>query len=201
MILFDERLAGEIYASLERVYEDKEDCYMCSYVDDYTFTLARIFKINKEVIKDCVEQDPHGFFKHNPIHIEGEGYVVEVDNVVKLAGNPIGVLITESAEEAFKYALYRLNPWCDDDSYEIKCNTEEFLKLKEKYWVKEKKSMVKVRLTYVADSGEELQVLETLRENFKVLNVSDEYKGRGKSKYNNIYVDLEVDAGPEPIIL
>lgn len=51
--------------------------------------------------------------------------------------------------------------------------------------------MVKVRLTYVADSDEEKAVLDVLKEQFEVINVSREYKGRGGSKYNNIYVDLE----------
>lgn len=52
--------------------------------------------------------------------------------------------------------------------------------------------MVKVRLTYVADSNEEKIVLETLKEAFNVINVSKEYKGRGNSKYNNVYIDLEI---------
>lgn len=52
--------------------------------------------------------------------------------------------------------------------------------------------MVKVRLTYVADSNEEKIVLETLKEAFNVINVSKEYTGRGNSKYNNVYIDLEV---------
>ena len=51
--------------------------------------------------------------------------------------------------------------------------------------------MVKVRLTYVANSDEEQAVLEVLKKEFNVVNVSREYKGRGTSQYNNIYVDLE----------
>lgn len=51
--------------------------------------------------------------------------------------------------------------------------------------------MVKVRLTYVAGSQEEQAVLDVLKEQFNVVNVSKEYAGRGGSKYNNIYVDLE----------
>lgn len=51
--------------------------------------------------------------------------------------------------------------------------------------------MVKVRLTYVADSDEEKAVLDVLKEQFNVVNVSKEYAGRGGSKYNNIYIDLE----------
>ncbi|MEE0976205.1 MAG: hypothetical protein UH543_00530 [Bacteroidales bacterium] len=193
MILFDDRLAGEIFCCLERIYEDKEDCYMCSFVNDYTFTLARIFKINEEVIRDCMEYDPNGDFKYNKIRIDGEGYVVEVDDVFELAGNPLGVLITESAEEAFKFALNRLRPDCN--RYSIKCNNEEFLKFKEKYWEwdKEEKSMVKVRLTYVSGSEEEQEVLDVLKEKFNVLKVSKEYPGRNDSKYSNIYVDVEVN--------
>lgn len=53
--------------------------------------------------------------------------------------------------------------------------------------------MVKVRLTYVADSNEEQAVLEVLKQNFNVVNVSREYKGRGASKFNNIYIELETD--------
>ena len=52
--------------------------------------------------------------------------------------------------------------------------------------------MVKVRLTYVADSNEGKIVLETLKEAFNAINVSKEYAGRGNSKYNNGYIDLEV---------
>lgn len=52
--------------------------------------------------------------------------------------------------------------------------------------------MVKVRLTYVADSHEGKIVLETLKEAFNVINVSKEYAGRGNSKYNNVYIDLEI---------
>lgn len=52
--------------------------------------------------------------------------------------------------------------------------------------------MVKVRLTYVADSNEEKTVLDVLKEQFNVVNVSREYRGRGTSKFNNIYIDLEV---------
>ena len=53
--------------------------------------------------------------------------------------------------------------------------------------------MVKVRLTYVANSKEEQQVLNVLKEKFNVVNMSKEYKGRGGSQYSNIYIDVEVD--------
>ena len=52
--------------------------------------------------------------------------------------------------------------------------------------------MVKVRLTYVQDSDEEKAVLEVLKQQFNVIQVSREYKGRGNSQYSNIYVDVEV---------
>lgn len=52
--------------------------------------------------------------------------------------------------------------------------------------------MVKVRLTYVADSEEEQEILKVLEEQFNVVSVSREYKGRGASKYNNIYIDVEI---------
>lgn len=53
--------------------------------------------------------------------------------------------------------------------------------------------MIKIRLSYVANSKEEQQVLDVLKEKFNVVNVSKEYKGRGGSAYSNIYIDLEVD--------
>lgn len=52
--------------------------------------------------------------------------------------------------------------------------------------------MVKVRLTFEQGSNEEQLVLWALEEKFKVLNVSKEYKGRGNSKFSNVYVDLDV---------
>lgn len=52
--------------------------------------------------------------------------------------------------------------------------------------------MVKVRLTYVQDSKEEQEVLEVLKEQFNVVNVSKEYRGRGNSQYANVYVDVEL---------
>ena len=53
--------------------------------------------------------------------------------------------------------------------------------------------MFKKPLTYVVDSQEEQQVLDVLKEQFNVLKVSKEYRGRDGSPYSNIYIDLEVD--------
>lgn len=52
--------------------------------------------------------------------------------------------------------------------------------------------MVKIRLTYVQDSQEKEEIIGVLEENFNVINVSKEYRGRGNSKYSNIYVDVEL---------
>ncbi|WP_195455042.1 hypothetical protein [Turicibacter sanguinis] len=52
--------------------------------------------------------------------------------------------------------------------------------------------MIKVRLTYVADSNEQNEVIEILKEKFEILNISKEYKGRGASKFNNLYIDLNL---------
>ena len=52
--------------------------------------------------------------------------------------------------------------------------------------------MLKIRITYNKDNKEELEkAIETLEKNFNVLNKSKIYKGRGESKYNNIYLDVE----------
>lgn len=52
--------------------------------------------------------------------------------------------------------------------------------------------MLKIRITFSQDSPEELQeVLAMIEQNFNVLSQSQEYKGRGKSKYSNIYLDVE----------
>lgn len=52
--------------------------------------------------------------------------------------------------------------------------------------------MLKIRITFNQDNPDEMETaLEILREHFKVLNESKIYVGRGKSKYNNIYLDIE----------
>lgn len=49
--------------------------------------------------------------------------------------------------------------------------------------------MIKIRLTYV-DEEEKNIAMEKIKENFEVLNISREYKGRGNSQYSNIYIDV-----------
>jgi len=49
--------------------------------------------------------------------------------------------------------------------------------------------MIKIRLTY-SDKEEMKTALETIKENFQILNISREYKGRGDSPYSNIYIDV-----------
>ena len=48
-------------------------------------------------------------------------------------------------------------------------------------------TLIKVRLTYVKGS------IDKLNECFEVINISKVYQGRGSSKFDNIYIDLEVN--------
>lgn len=45
--------------------------------------------------------------------------------------------------------------------------------------------MIKIRLTYANDKEKDIAI-EKIKENFEVLNISREYKGRGGSQYSNI---------------
>lgn len=52
-----------------------------------------------------------------------------------------------------------------------------------------------MRLTFVddADGRKECdEVLKSVVKMYKVVNVSKYYKGRGNSKYSNLYIDLEL---------
>lgn len=54
--------------------------------------------------------------------------------------------------------------------------------------------MLKVRITFVDDErgNQELQqALDKIEKDFDVISTSEVYKGRGKSKYSNVYLDLE----------
>ena len=51
--------------------------------------------------------------------------------------------------------------------------------------------MIKIRLTY-SDNEEKKIAIEKIKENFQVLNISKEYKGRGDSQYSNIYIDVNI---------
>lgn len=53
--------------------------------------------------------------------------------------------------------------------------------------------MVKVRLTYVRDSEEEQAIIDKLNECFNVVNISKVYPGRRTSKYDNVYIDVEIN--------
>lgn len=49
--------------------------------------------------------------------------------------------------------------------------------------------MIKIRLTYADDEEKDIAI-EKIRDNFEVLNISKEYKGRGNSQYSNVYIDV-----------
>ena len=49
--------------------------------------------------------------------------------------------------------------------------------------------MIKIRLTYADDKEKDIAI-EKIRDNFEVLNISKEYKGRGNSQYSNVYIDV-----------
>lgn len=52
--------------------------------------------------------------------------------------------------------------------------------------------MLKIRITY-ADKNELDAAIKKLEQSFKVLSISKPYKGRGRSQYSNIYLDVEID--------
>ena len=55
--------------------------------------------------------------------------------------------------------------------------------------------MLKIRMTFVDDEegNKELKnAIDKLSKEFDIVNQSDVYKGRGKSKYSNIYIDVRV---------
>ena len=51
--------------------------------------------------------------------------------------------------------------------------------------------MIKIRLTYADDEEKDIAI-EKIKENFEVLNISREYKGRGNSQYSNVYIDANI---------
>lgn len=56
--------------------------------------------------------------------------------------------------------------------------------------------MLKIRITYNREEKEELtKAIESIEKDFTILNQSKEYVGRGKSLYNNIYLDIEKKKG------
>lgn len=50
--------------------------------------------------------------------------------------------------------------------------------------------MLKFRISY-SDEKELGKALEKLETEFNVLSISKPYRGRGKSKYSNVYLDIE----------
>ena len=51
--------------------------------------------------------------------------------------------------------------------------------------------MIKIRLTYTDHKEKDIDI-EKIKENFEVLNISREYKGRGSSQYSNVYIDANI---------
>ena len=55
--------------------------------------------------------------------------------------------------------------------------------------------MLKIRVTFVDGDSESIndinKILSALEKDFQILNQSKVYKGRGNSKYSNIYVDID----------
>lgn len=50
--------------------------------------------------------------------------------------------------------------------------------------------MLKIRITYANEEEKDLAI-QVIKKNFNILNISRVYIGRGNSKYNNVYLDLE----------
>lgn len=55
--------------------------------------------------------------------------------------------------------------------------------------------MLKIRVTFVDEDSKSIndikKVLSALEKDFQILNQSKVYKGRGTSKYSNIYIDID----------
>lgn len=51
--------------------------------------------------------------------------------------------------------------------------------------------MLKVRITFI-DTEEKDQFIKKLNDEYIIINESKIYRGRNGSKYNNIYLDVEV---------
>ncbi|ERI92138.1 hypothetical protein HMPREF1982_02679 [Clostridiales bacterium oral taxon 876 str. F0540] len=49
--------------------------------------------------------------------------------------------------------------------------------------------MLKIRITYCNEAEKE-GFIDKLKNNFKILEVSKEYQGKGKSLYKKCYIDL-----------
>ena len=54
--------------------------------------------------------------------------------------------------------------------------------------------MIKIRLTFSNDEKGLIkfaEALDNIKRTFNVLSVSKVYKGRGESKFSNVYIDVE----------
>lgn len=55
--------------------------------------------------------------------------------------------------------------------------------------------MLKIRVTFVDEDSKSIndieKVLSVLEKDFQILNQSKVYKGRGTSRYSNIYIDID----------
>ena len=52
-------------------------------------------------------------------------------------------------------------------------------------------SQMKVRITFIEGTGEEKGLIEFLYLMFDIKSISKIYRGRGSSKYSNIYIELD----------
>lgn len=53
--------------------------------------------------------------------------------------------------------------------------------------------MLKIRITYNRERPEEIEkAIKELEKNFDIISQSQSYKGREKSKYSSIYLDVEI---------
>lgn len=50
--------------------------------------------------------------------------------------------------------------------------------------------MLKIRITFT-DQSELNNAIKKLQKEFNILSISKVYKGRGYSKYSNVYLDVE----------
>lgn len=51
--------------------------------------------------------------------------------------------------------------------------------------------MLKIRITFDKNNPDELnEAIDKLKENFDIIQISKVYEGRGESRYNNVYIDL-----------
>ncbi|NRT77662.1 hypothetical protein [Clostridium beijerinckii] len=54
--------------------------------------------------------------------------------------------------------------------------------------------MLKIRVTFVDDRDGQVELEEAkqiFKDNYRILNESRIYKGRNKSKYSNVYLEIE----------